>query len=111
MNARLSIAAVAATALVSVGFLLSGAHRRLDQLHGRGPRQADRLHRRRLFRGHRRSGRMAVLTNHATARFDDVKVTDSANPGPTTPTAPPDTAPPGPTSTASPTPHGGAGRD
>ncbi|HEX6682326.1 MAG TPA: hypothetical protein VF062_06000 [Candidatus Limnocylindrales bacterium] len=55
------------------------------------------------------SGRIALLTFHATARFDDVLVTDAAGPGPTTPTSSPTTGPtggPSPTPTQSPPPAG-----
>ncbi|WP_117208221.1 hypothetical protein [Allorhizocola rhizosphaerae] len=164
MNARLSIAAVAATALVSIGFLLSGAHAVTpfsddfedgntsgwSQSGGQWSVVAESwlTPTVRLFAGSSgwisytvearvkptaltgvgsfagiaaraalgsnsaiASGRRGVLTDQATAQFDDAKVTDTADPGPTTLTAPPDTAPAGPTSTAGSTPHGGAGRD
>jgi pectate lyase len=58
------------------------------------------------------SGRIALLTFHATARFDDVLVSDSAGPGPTptntaSPTASPTNSPtPTPTATQSPPPTG-----
>ncbi len=55
------------------------------------------------------AGRVAALTNVATARFDDVLVTDAAGPGPTT-TAPPTSSPPNsptPSPTGNPIPPGG----
>jgi pectate lyase len=48
------------------------------------------------------AGRIGLFTGHATARFDDVLVSDSATVPPTTPTTPPSTTPTTPPSTPPP---------